>query len=123
MPMVYLEWNADSFTLAEMTALGEQLEAAVRNAIKVARSSVNHEYGVLIRGQEQPEIAINLPDLEVQMEYHKEWCFTDDELDTIVDELSGSIETYLEQYDCEGLTAKLRLYARMGYKGLNLQIT
>ncbi|MCA9359941.1 hypothetical protein KC850_02790 [Candidatus Kaiserbacteria bacterium] len=121
MPMIDVEWDPYEYSVGQMTALCKDMEDDLRASIKHARPSVDHEYKVLIRGRPHPPIALNVPMLEIRVEYHQEWEFTQEELDKIATEMQRRIEYTLNEFKILVEDGKIRFYARMGYKGVDLQ--
>ena len=121
MPMIDVEWDPKEYSQGDMTALCNTLNQMLRRAIRTARPSVDHEYKVIVRGQPQPPIAIDAPALEIRVDYHVEWKFTKDELDVIAAEMQRGVEFELEELELGLDDGKIRFYARVGYKGVDLR--
>lgn len=121
MPMIYVEWLPRNFGQHHIVDLCRSLDGYLRRAIRMARPSVNHEYKVMIRGNPHPNIAIGIPDLEIRIEYHEEWMFTEAERSVMSNELASDIETHLQGEGYDGIKAKLRFYSLTGYKGVDLK--
>ena len=121
MPMIDVEWNPYEYSVGQMTTLCEEFEDDLRTAIKLAKPSVDHEYKIMVRGRPQPPITINVPMLEIRVDYHEEWDFTKEELDEIAAEMQRRIEFTLQESGIDVEGGKIRFYARTGYKGVDLQ--
>ena len=120
MPMMKFEWLPHYFNRDDVLELCQKADEYLRRAIKVARPSVNHEYKVMIRGNPHPSIAIGIPDLEIRVEYHEEWMFTEEERNVMSSELASYIEAHLEGKGYYEAKARLRFYSLSGYKGVDL---
>ena len=120
MPMIDYMWDPDVYTMGQMRYLGGKLQTALRRAIVAARSSATHEYGVIVQGREYGPITYNVPDLEIRIDYHQEWMFTDEELGRIAEEMMKVVGQMLRDSGAVINDVKIRLYARIGYKGVAL---
>ncbi len=121
MPMINVEWLPNFFKRDDVLELCHHLDGDLRSAIKLARPSVCHEYKIEIRGNPQSNISIGTPDFEVRIEYHAEWEFTQDEIESISNSMAKAIESRMGKYPYQNAISKLRIYKKVGYKGVNLK--
>jgi hypothetical protein len=120
MPMIDFGYNSKRYAVGEMRFLGKRIEDALRRAIKTARPNVDFEYGVTVHGCEYGPIISNMPDLNIRIDYHQEWSFTDAELGSIAEEMKKSVKQILQGANARIDDVKIRLYSRTGHKSASL---
>ncbi len=120
MPMIDFGYDLATYTEDQMKRLGRKIECALRHAIKTARPSVNQKYGITVHGREYGPIVSNMPDLNIHIDYHQEWDFTDAELGSIAEVMKDAVKLILEEADACINNVKIRLYSRTGHKSASL---
>jgi hypothetical protein len=103
-----------------MRYLGGGIADALRKAIAAVRPSTIREYGITVHGREHGPITYSVPDLEIRIDYHQEWMFTAEELDSIAEEMKKVVDQMLRDSSAVINDVKIRLYSRVGYKGIAL---
>ncbi len=120
MPMIVVRFDSKRLSVDQAQEICAGLESSLRDAIRLVRPRVEHEYGVTVEGDPFGLIAHKQPELRINIFYHQEWGFVDVELEELVNRMLANIRQLLRHVEATGVNVKLRFYARTGHVSASL---